>query len=62
MTLATPWQARVAATVGVPRIIIANEVTDPAGIDWLASTLDGSGPSCTAGSTRWPAWSCWRHG
>ncbi len=35
MTLATPWQARVAATVGVPRILIGNEVTDPAGIDWL---------------------------
>ena len=44
MTLATPWQARVAATVGVPRILIGNEVTDPGGIDWLASTLDGAGP------------------
>ena len=44
MTLATPWQARVAATVGVPRILIGNEVTDPAGIDWLGSTLDGPGP------------------
>jgi len=44
MTLATPWQARVAATVGVPRILIGNEVTDPAGIDWLGSTLDDEGP------------------
>ena len=44
MTLATPWQARVAATVGVPRILIGNEVTDPAGIDWIGSTLDGIGP------------------
>jgi D-serine dehydratase len=44
MTLATPWQARVAATVGVPRILIGNEVTDPAGIDWIASTLDGAAP------------------
>jgi D-serine deaminase-like pyridoxal phosphate-dependent protein len=44
MTLATPWQARVAATVGVPRILIANEVTDPAGIDWMGTTLDGDGP------------------
>jgi D-serine dehydratase len=47
MTLATPWQARVAATVGVPRIILANEITDPAGIDWLASTLDGDRPEVT---------------
>jgi D-serine deaminase-like pyridoxal phosphate-dependent protein len=44
MTLATPWQARVAATVGVPRILIGNEVTDPAGIDWIGTTLDGAGP------------------
>ncbi len=44
MTLATPWQARVAATVGVPRIIIANEVVDAAGIAWLSSTLDGHQP------------------
>ncbi len=44
MTLATPWQARVAAMVGVPRMIIANEVVDAAGIAWLASTLDGEQP------------------
>jgi D-serine deaminase-like pyridoxal phosphate-dependent protein len=40
MTLATAWQANVAAHAGVPRILIANEVTDPGSISWLASTLD----------------------
>ena len=44
MTLATPWQARVAAMSGVPRIVIANEVVDDAGIAWLGSTLDGDQP------------------
>lgn len=39
ITLATPWQARVAARCGVPRILIANEVVDEEGIDWLARTL-----------------------
>ena len=28
MTVATPWQARVAATVGVPRILVANQIVD----------------------------------
>lgn len=40
ITFGTPWQARVGAQVGVPRLLIANQVVDPAGIDWLASTLD----------------------
>jgi D-serine deaminase-like pyridoxal phosphate-dependent protein len=40
MTLATAWQARVAAANGVPRILLANEVVDAGSIDWLASTLD----------------------
>ena len=40
MTLATAWQARVAAASGVPRILLANEVVDVGSIDWLASTLD----------------------
>ncbi|MFN8621689.1 MAG: alanine racemase [Chloroflexota bacterium] len=43
MTLATAWQARVAAQSGVPRILIANEVADPGSIAWVASTLD-AGP------------------
>lgn len=49
ITLATPWQARAAAMVGVPRILVANEVVDPAGIAWLASTLDRG----------WPEVWCW---
>ena len=40
MTLATAWQARVAAANGVPRILLANEVVDAGSIDWLAGTLD----------------------
>jgi D-serine dehydratase len=44
ITVATAWQARVAATVGVPRILIANEVVDEAGLTWIAETLDEDGP------------------
>jgi D-serine deaminase-like pyridoxal phosphate-dependent protein len=40
ITVATAWQARVAAAAGVPRILLANEVVDPGGIDWLAGTLE----------------------
>jgi D-serine deaminase-like pyridoxal phosphate-dependent protein len=39
ISVATPWQARVAASVGVPRILIANEVVDEAGLRWLASAV-----------------------
>jgi D-serine dehydratase len=44
ITVATAWQARVAATVRVPRILIANEVVDDAGLTWIAETLDHDGP------------------
>ena len=44
MTVATSWQARVAAKVGVPRIMLANQVTDAGGIDWLATTLRDGAP------------------
>lgn len=44
ITVATAWQARVAASVGVPRIVIANEVVDEAGLAWLGSLLDTPGP------------------
>ncbi|WRS30941.1 alanine racemase [Actinomycetaceae bacterium MB13-C1-2] len=37
ITLATVWQAQVAATNGVPRIMIANEVTDGTSLDWATS-------------------------
>jgi D-serine deaminase-like pyridoxal phosphate-dependent protein len=46
ITLASAWQARVGAMSGVPRIVLANQVVDPAGIEWLASTLD-EGPEVT---------------
>lgn len=37
MTVASPAQARVALGTGAPRILIANEVTDAAGIRWLGA-------------------------
>lgn len=40
ITLATAWQARVARTFGIERLFIANQVTDPVGLRWLAE--DGS--------------------
>lgn len=36
ITLATAWQARVARAFGVERLFIANQVTDPVGLRWLA--------------------------
>jgi D-serine deaminase-like pyridoxal phosphate-dependent protein len=44
ITVATPWQARAAATIGVPRIIIANQIVDDAGLAWLASVIDARSP------------------
>lgn len=35
ITVATIAQARVCVAFGVPRILIANEVVDPAGLDWI---------------------------
>jgi D-serine deaminase-like pyridoxal phosphate-dependent protein len=37
ITVASPAQARVALSAGAPRILIANEVTDTAGIHWLGA-------------------------
>jgi D-serine deaminase-like pyridoxal phosphate-dependent protein len=37
ITVASPAQARVALGAGAPRILIANEVTDTAGIRWLGA-------------------------
>lgn len=39
ITLATPWQVRVAREFGVPRILLANELVDPAALAWVASAL-----------------------
>lgn len=39
LTVASPAQARVALAAGARRVLIANEVTDVAGIRWLGATL-----------------------
>lgn len=39
ITLATPWQVQVARTVGVRRILLANELVDPVAIRWLRREL-----------------------
>lgn len=40
ITVATPVQARVCAAFGVPRVIVAREVVDPAGLAELAAVRD----------------------
>ena len=37
ITVATVSQARVARAFGVPRILIANEVVEPAAVRWIAT-------------------------
>jgi D-serine deaminase-like pyridoxal phosphate-dependent protein len=39
MTAATPSHLRVYREFGVPRILLANQLTDPAGIAWLAGQM-----------------------
>jgi len=39
VTAATVGQAQVFRSFGIPRILIANEVTDRAGLEWLAAEL-----------------------
>ncbi len=39
ITLATPWQVQFARSVGVTRIILANELIDPAALAWLGEEL-----------------------
>jgi D-serine deaminase-like pyridoxal phosphate-dependent protein len=39
LTLATPWQVQLARSVGVRRILLANELVDPVGIRWIAAEL-----------------------
>ena len=52
ITVATAWQARVAAMSAVPRIFIANEVVDPGSLDWIGGILDDPDPEliCQADS------------
>jgi len=40
LTLATPWQVQVARAAGQRRILLANEVSDPTAIAWLATEID----------------------
>ncbi|WP_280273842.1 amino acid deaminase [Nocardia wallacei] len=39
ITLATGWQAQVARSFGVGRILLANALVDPVGLHWLAAEL-----------------------
>lgn len=39
ITLATPWQVQLARSVGVRRILLANEVVDAAALRWLGTEL-----------------------
>ena len=41
ITAATTGQARTFASWGVPRILLANEVTDPGGLRWLGEAVAG---------------------
>ena len=43
ITAANASQARLFVSWGVHRVLLANEVTDPAGLRWLASTLGDAG-------------------
>ncbi len=40
ITLATGWQAQLARSFGVARILLANALVDPVGLRWLAAELD----------------------
>ncbi|MFI6869799.1 amino acid deaminase [Nocardia sp. NPDC050406] len=40
ITLATGWQAQVARSFGVARILLANALVDPVALHWLAAELD----------------------
>ncbi|SNS91550.1 alanine racemase [Rhodococcoides kyotonense] len=40
ITLATVWQAQIARSFGVERIMLANALVDPVGLTWLARELD----------------------
>ncbi|HEY8018251.1 MAG TPA: alanine racemase [Actinomycetota bacterium] len=45
ITAATPAQARAMVRVGVPRVLLANEVVDAPSIAWVAAALEDPGPS-----------------
>jgi D-serine deaminase-like pyridoxal phosphate-dependent protein len=39
ITLATPWQVQFARSVGIQRILLANEIVDPVALAWLGAEL-----------------------
>lgn len=39
LTLATAWQAQVARSVGIGRLMVANAIVDPVALRWLAAEL-----------------------
>ena len=39
ITLATPWQVQVARSVGIKRVLLANEFVDPVALGWLGAEL-----------------------
>ncbi len=43
ITFATPWQARVGREFGVSQVLIANEVTDPEALLWMAESMEEEG-------------------
>jgi D-serine dehydratase len=42
ITAATAWQVRFMRSIGVPRILLANELVDPAAIRWVLDELDAA--------------------
>lgn len=53
LTVATGWQAQVARSAGVPRVLVANELIDPVALAWVAAELADPGFEllCWADST-----------
>ncbi len=43
ITFATPWQARVGREFGLENVLIANEVTDPEALRWMADSMQHRG-------------------
>ena len=39
ITFATPWQVQFARSVGIQRILLANEIVDPVALAWLSAEL-----------------------
>lgn len=40
LTLATPWQVQLARSFGIEKIMLANTLVSPGGIDWISAELD----------------------